>query len=387
MAERVQRHGLEPSSEAWDFLSLALSAVTVDGIHRRNLSADGWTRQLDLSIAAVDPDRWNDVGGEIARALSFLTTDIWSVSFMPGGQLPRRPRKHAPPKADAVALLSGGLDSLIGTIDLASGGSAILGVSQTVRGDSHRQKLFARRMGQNVQLIQLNHNASTRRREKETSQRARSMVFIAFAVLAASTLDKYKSGATIPIYICENGFIAINPPLTLARIGSLSTRTAHPHFLSQIQHIFDKVGLRVKIINPYEEKTKGEMMLECRDQDILQELATVSTSCGRFQRFNYTHCGRCVPCQIRRASFLTWDGPDQTKYHFEDLSIADSDYAMFDDVQAVKIALETAESYGLDRWIGNALNSPHIDNALALRAMLGRGLQELRTLHENLRIP
>ncbi|MFC8040669.1 Qat anti-phage system QueC-like protein QatC [Paenarthrobacter sp. NPDC057355] len=387
MVERIRRRGLEPAAEAWDFLSLALAAVTVDGIDRRNLSADGWTRQLHLSVAATDPDRWSGVGPEIDRALSFLTTDMWSVSFMPGGCLPPRPRKHASVEADTVALLSGGLDSLIGAIDLAASGSTIFGVSQTVRGDNSRQRLFAKRIGQGLQLIQLNHNASTRRRQKETSQRSRSIVFLAFAVLVASSLDKYKAGETIPIYICENGFIAVNPPLTPARIGSLSTRTAHPNFLYQIQQVLDRVGLRVKITNPYIEKTKGEMMLQCSDQQILEEFASISTSCGRFQRFNYTHCGRCVPCQIRRASFLAWGRLDKTTYHFEDLSIADSDYAMFDDVQAVKIAIEAARTDGLDRWIGNALNSPNIDNVSALRAMLGRGLRELGELHDSLRIP
>ena len=36
----------------------------------------------------------------------------------------------------------------------------------------------------------------------------------------------------VTLYMCENGFISINPPLTDARLGSLSTRTTHPVYLS-----------------------------------------------------------------------------------------------------------------------------------------------------------
>src|SRR6266481_1136836 len=111
----------------------------------------------------------------------------------------------------------------------------------------------------------------------------------------------------------------LNPPLTGARIGSLSTRTAHPEFLNRMQGILETAGLRVRIENPYQLKTKGEMLIECRDQDLLKEEAPRSTSCGRFQRFAYRHCGRCVPCQVRRAAFLAWNEPDTTDYVYAPL--------------------------------------------------------------------
>jgi hypothetical protein len=125
-----------------------------------------------------------------------------------------------------------------------------------VRGDAEKQDRFARIIGGGLEHLQVNHNASTRRGLKETSQRSRSLIFLAFAVLAATSTERYRNGETVPLYVCENGFIAINPPLTIARIGSLSTRTAHPDFLGRMQEIFDGVGLRINIVNPYAEKTK-----------------------------------------------------------------------------------------------------------------------------------
>ena len=273
------------------------------------------------------------------------------------------------------------MDSLIGVIDLATKGQKIFAVSQTVRGDAEKQDRFARNIGGGLEHLRINHNANTRREIKETSQRSRSLIFLAFAVLAATATQRYLDGETVPLYVCENGFIAINPPLTNARIGSLSTRTAHPDFLGQMQDILDGVGLRVKIVNPYAEKTKGEMLRECLEQSLLSEEAGVSTSCGRFQRYKYTHCGRCVPCQIRRGAFITWGHDDPTQYVYEDLGRADEDHSAFDDVRSVAMArLVTAED-GFDRWLGPTLSSPRITNSAALREMLRRGLDELGALH------
>lgn len=305
-ARAIRRKKLSPAPAAWDLLAIALSVVVADGATKRDKSPDGWTREFDLNVALHNVEPWRPIVAPLSAGLNFLTTDRWQISFRDGGLLPDAPKKPQYSAADSVALLSGGLDSLIGAIDLAAMGKKTLAVSQTVRGDAAKQIRFAQKIGSGLEHLQINHNASTKRSIKETSQRSRSIIFLAFAVLAATSTQRYLAGETVPLYVCENGFIAINPPLTNARIGSLSTRTAHPEFLGKMQEVLDGAGLRVKIVNPYAEKTKGEMLRECLDQSLLSEEAGASTSCGRFQRFNYTHCGRCVPCQIRRGAFIAW---------------------------------------------------------------------------------
>ena len=380
----VRRRKLAVPQLAWEFVSIALSVMVADGAVRRDRSPDGWTRELSLEIAVTDPGVWNTQVAELEQALGFLTTDLWYFSFIAGGETAQMPTKVIRPEVDAVGLLSGGLDSLIGAIDLTARGVRLLPVSKTVRGDADKQVAFAKQVIRTDDLLQLNDNANTRRAEKETSQRARSLIFIAFAVLAASATARYAAGERTPIYLCENGFIAINPPLTESRLGSLSTRTAHPEFLARVQRILDALSINVEIRNPYALKTKGEMMIECRDQDLLERHAAFSTSCGRFQRYNYVHCGRCVPCQIRRASFLAWGTNDTTDYVFDDLSRRDADHAQFDDVMSVAMALAAEPTLGLDRWIGTSLSSPFVSSKNELRAMVGRGLGELRALHQSL---
>lgn len=77
-------------------------------------------------------------------------------------------------------------------------------------------------------------------------------------------------------------------------------------FIDMLQRVLDTLGINVQFQLPYRFKTKGEMMRECLDQDLLQKWAADSTSCGRFRTYNRQHCGRCVPCLIRRAAFLAW---------------------------------------------------------------------------------
>ena len=221
-------------------MSLALAAVTVDALVKRSTSPDGWTREFDISVAVSDPDLWSPHASRLGTALSFLTTDIWDITFTSGAEHPLAPKAPRLPATNSVALLSGGLDSLIGAIDLSVAGVSIFAVSHTVRGDRANQELFAAAVRTGSHL-QLNHNVNTHA-SKEPSQRTRSLAFLAYAVLAASATKRASHGETVSTYICENGFIAINPPLTASRLGSLSTRTAHPHFLGELQHVLDDVG-------------------------------------------------------------------------------------------------------------------------------------------------
>lgn len=382
---QIRRANLEPSTRAWDFLSIALAAIVADAATMRRDSPDGWTREIGLDLALAEPEAWRPHLSLLTSALEFLTTDIWDIEITTKATIPFKGSKTpAAPEADCVALLSGGLDSLIGGIDLVHAGRRPFWVSHTVRGDAAKQMDFARRLGATLPSIQLNHSTNTvgLSGPDETSQRVRSLIFIAYAVLVASTITG-PDGDSVDLYVNENGFISINPPLTPMRVGSLSTRTAHPRFLSLLQRLFDAIELNVRLANPYRERTKGQMLVECKEQELLVELAHVSTSCGRFQRYNYRHCGRCLPCQVRRSAFLRWDRPDGTAYVFDDLGRNDEDHAAFDDVRAVAIARLTVKEDGFDYWVGGSLSWIPLAERGAVKAMLNDGLAELGNLHDH----
>jgi 7-cyano-7-deazaguanine synthase in queuosine biosynthesis len=376
----VLKAALHPAPKAWDFLSLALAVTAADLAGHRTQSPDGWTREFELEVAVADPGFWNSQRHLICGLLGSLTTDRWTVSFIDGGFSPAPPSKRVLPPEDCVALLSGGLDSFIGNIDLVAAGRHPFAISQIVHGDKENQRRFAKLIGGGLRHMQMNHNATVPKQETPPSQRARSLIFVAYGILAATTLARYHAGNDVTLYVCENGFISVNPPLTPMRLGSLSTRTTHPALLRMLQRLLDAATLRVRIDNPYQVKTKGEMLRECKDQRLLLAHAAEATSCSRYLRFAHTHCGRCIPCLVRRSAFLAWGKKDKTKYVYANLGRNDSDHAGFDDVRALAMALAEAKADGLDSLLGTSLSTALLGDVRPLQDVVARGLKEVGAL-------
>ena len=118
----LRRARLAPASIAWDLVSLALSVFAADLAGHRLKSPDGWTRSFDLCVAVSNPELWTGCRESVEQLLRFLTTDLWTISFVAGGAIPIAHAKAKPLQVDAAVLLSGGLDSLIGGIDRSSSG-------------------------------------------------------------------------------------------------------------------------------------------------------------------------------------------------------------------------------------------------------------------------
>jgi hypothetical protein len=57
----------------------------------------------------------------------------------------------------------------------------------------------------------------------EITLRSRSLLYLALGLTAAAAF-----GPAPPLIVPENGWISLNPPLTLSRLGPYSTRTTHP---------------------------------------------------------------------------------------------------------------------------------------------------------------
>jgi 7-cyano-7-deazaguanine synthase in queuosine biosynthesis len=378
--EEIARLNLHPSPRAWDFLSLALAVTAADLAGHRTASPDGWTREFELEVAVADPAFWNGERALVTRLLGFLTTDRWDVTFVGGGFSPKPSSKPLLLGEDCISLLSGGLDSFIGNVDLVANGKRPLVVSQTVRGDAENQVAFASAIGGGLRHLQMNHNAEVPNPETPSSQRARSLIFIAYGLLAATTLKRYHDGHDVTLYVCENGFISINPPLTDMRLGSLSTRTTNPMFFKLVHELLEHAALKVRLENPYQLMTKGEMLRDCQNKTLLNAHAVETTSCGRFLINGYRHCGRCVPCLVRRAAFMMAKMPDTTDYVFKNLGKNDKEHSGFDDVRAAAMAVAEVKAEGLEKWIGTAVSTTLLGDVALLQTMVGRGLDELEAL-------
>ena len=354
-----------PSVRSWDFLSVALAVFAADRFVLRSESPDAWTRTIALDVELVDPGPWAVQAQPLADALRFLSGDIWYLRFHTGG--------HEPPNfsarltdRDCACLFSGGLDSLIGAMNLLASKRRPFIISQASPKEGTVQADLADRLG--LKDHRFEGRVIERGREPyEPSSRARSLLFFAYGALAASSLGG-------ELIVPENGLISINPPLTRRRVGSLSTRTTHPHFVSSLQVVLNAVGLGVTLVNPYATLTKGEMLAQCQHPEI-SKLAHLSYSCGKGKRLNQ-QCGVCVPCLIRRASFHAAGLKDETPYHTPNLAQA----ADNDDVQAARLAVAQLATRNVSRWAAEAgpLPTDPIRHG-ALIDTVRRGTEELRT--------
>jgi len=320
----------QPSQAGIDFLWFSAAIYVADKKTLRRHSSDRWTRTFEVSAPVAHPDCWGTATPMFAEALSFLTGDRWTFHWRPEQNLIWNARSVGQASCDTVCLFSGGLDSLIGAIDLledeTQASVLLLGhydspLTSIVQ--RHLANALAEQYGhERVQLVQIGvRPAETRLMQyaplpagRESTTRSRSIIFLSLGLAAASA----RSAGT-PLYVPENGFIALNVPLVNARLGSCSTRTTHPHFLTQLQTALAAIELANPIVNPFECLTKGETLIHCRNQLLLRQLACQTVSCahpdvGRYERVRYGNCGYCFPCLIRRASLHTIDLDDPLHY-------------------------------------------------------------------------
>jgi 7-cyano-7-deazaguanine synthase in queuosine biosynthesis len=385
-----------PDPIALDFLIVAGACYVVDKATTRKSASDAWTRDLSVSFPVSDPKRWERVASRLDTALSFLSGDVWRTKFRKSPcQLfvaPKTRKKKAltpgePESFDAVALFSGGMDSLIGTINYLKQHSSsrvmLIGHYDTPGPKSQQEDLYQRmseRFPGRTKLVQV-RVAQRPAKNTESSLRSRSIVFVGLGMYAAREI-----GMEIPLLAPENGMIALNLPLTPSRSGSCSTRTMHPFYLDTLRSVFKDLGLKNEFNNPLALRTKGECVTQCSDLALLSSLAPRTVSCSHasrrqdWKRKKATNCGYCVPCLFRRASLHAAkldSGKDYGIDVCEDELTVDSDGMSADDLRAVTSGLRR---FNTDANIRKAITSvalvqpinDHVD-------LVRRGLTEVRT--------
>lgn len=364
----IYRQGIAPSTVVWDFATFALTVASIDKLISRKTSPDGWTRELDVEIHLCSPDKWYSQIEQLQNLLRFLTGDFWTISFCGGGSIPPSPNPIMR-EADCISLLSGGMDSLIGAIDLTRNGKLPLFVSQIVRGSKTTQKKYASSLASNDRLYQWSYTTRLNG-HGEDSTRGRSMIFYAFAAIASASINNVEP---IDLYVPENGFISLNIALSPGRLGSLSTKTTHPIYMSGLQNLWDHLGVPLNLKFPYRFKTKGEMMKECLDQNLLKNLIKDSISCAKYGR-KHIHCGVCVPCLVRRAAFMKVGWDDCTEYG-KDIKVA-----TVDNISVTSTSYLHMQSKGIRHVVGSALNFASDADRVNYEGVFSRGLTEIYEL-------
>jgi hypothetical protein len=167
----------------------------------------------------------------------------------------------------------------------------------------------------------------------------------------------------------------------------------HPFYVARWNELLAGLGIPGKIENPYWNKTKGEMVLECLNQDLLRELIPLSLSCSspaksRWHGHANEHCGYCLPCLIRRAALekALGLGKDPTTYTLADLKgqVLYTRQAEGRQVRSVQVAVEQLRNNpGLHKiWIykPGPLSDLAPQEVKELEDVYRRGMQEVATL-------
>lgn len=316
-----------PDATTRDFLDLAVSVYIADEVSARKHAPDGWNRPFDLLFPVKEPTRWEAATGPLAATLAKLSGDEFSFAWPERSALPSlgKHRLGLPMGFDSVCLFSGGIDSLLGAYKLIAEGKKVLLVGhQADPTAASAQKTLAWELMKNfpgqAHLIQCRVARSTIERPRyklpekvEETHRPRSFLFLAIAIAVA------RAARIDDIYIPENGLIALNSPLQVSRVGTLSTRTAHPAYLGLFLDSASRVGAyQGTIRNPFLYESKTDML---RGLDpALKASVLRSVSCARpsrYKQMKVRHCGYCVPCIYRRVALMAADLDSPQDYAFD----------------------------------------------------------------------
>lgn len=387
--------------EAIDMLYLSLAVFAADRLILRESGEDAWSREIELYMPVLCIDKWIACQSLVEGMLNFLTGDRWKICFRVREltEIEKKARDKWKKITDKnlnvskICMFSGGLDSCIGALNLLCDNadtSDIVFVSHygggkgTIEYQEMLKEAFVRRFNLDESQFIQNYAAVITKKEdkKEDTTRSRSFMFFSHAIAYASAMDK-----DIELIIPENGLISLNIPLAYTRTGTSSTRTTHPYYMKMLQQLITELGIRVKIINPFQYKTKGEMILECKDRRFLQAILDKTMSCshpdvGRHRGMKKTmHCGYCLPCTIRRASILKGELRDTSTYY-------DSNY------RALPVARQAYRTYncafnGFDEntaFLRIQESGPIEENIEQFADLYVRGMKEMKEYMEKINV-
>lgn len=372
-----------------DFARIAATVFAADRSVPREGGGSNWNqREIALTIPVSVLKPWRAVRSRLEATLNFLTGDSWHMAFVkaPAPAEEVRLQTDSPKR---VVLLSGGADSAVGVLksrdELADDEQHILVSHFSANFLPNIQRHLASEAqrlipgpGQRHEIIHFNRVA--RRIDgvtypSEPTSRSRSLLFLALGFAVASINE-------VPLWIPENGFASLNPPLGPERLGSLSTRTTHPAFLADIASILADAGAHSIIENPFAAWTKGEMFAFVGDligKARASKFLSATHSCSLTGQRNFginpaVSCGVCFGCAVRRASFAASGIKDRTTYI--DAAAEDRLRSWLDE-QSVEVPMRNLVRRGVQRRDILAMNLPLEYSLADADDLCRRGLAEL----------
>lgn len=363
-------------SAARDFYRIAAAAYLADSAVAK--PAVSLHRELRVTTFVEDTQPW-ETGAltDLAELLHWLTGDTWRFTLKSADA---NLALQVSEPADRIQLLSGGLDSLCGAaIGLRDKTSIrFVGHRDASRAVRHAQRLIDVAVGEAPYDRYEFYLRETSRR-KNHGPRSRSLMFMALGTLSA------RSHGARCLWVPENGFTSINPPLDAGRGGTLTTRSTHPFTFLLVSRLLEKLGIDVEITNPFTSMTKGELVSAA-----LPDLSTASYadalrasfSCAKggtqFYGGDSNHnCGLCVACAVRRGAFLGAGLDDPSDYDCEVLT-GDALEGLLKQRWRDVVSIREAAEFGIpEELVLSSARWPLETDFAAVMDLVRRGLSEI----------
>lgn len=406
--DELIKYGIFPTETGIDLFVFAAHVQVADTrISRVTDSQDSWSREIRLVVPVSDPAKWQSASSTITKLLNFLTGDYWTINF----RLRPTNFSHIVPEGselltgipyDHISLFSGGLDSLIGAIDLLENGAKPLLISHASESSvSDAQKdcydalksYYAKSTVDRLRVWMNFPDVKVTGNENEKTTRGRSFLFFTIGVFAGTGFQN-----AFTLRVPENGLIALNIPLDPLRLGSHSTRTTHPFYIARWNELLGILQINGRIENPYWDKTKGEMVGACANKKLLQQLISGSLSCSspskeRWRGLGVQHCGYCLPCLIRRSALEKGlgKGADKSIYTVDNLQgdTLDSMKAEGKQIRSFQVAIRRLNTKpGIEKFLihtTGSLSDVSTENKKALADLYVRGMNEIASFLKGVR--
>ncbi len=271
---------------------------------------------------------WDAQKRLLEGTLNFLTGDTFKFYFIQSRES-FEPYMFKYASSKCVSLFSGGLDSLSGVKWLLDKGIDPVLISHpggpiVSKAQSDLYNKLCVLSEREIDWHQINSGSAygAGLKAKTYTQFSRSFLYLTLGLIIS--LEK----GFRELYIFENGVIALNIPLTKSRIYT-STRTVHPKFISMYQTLISAIfGDSVRILNPFNTMTKGEVVSILKDSEF-EQLISTSVSCSNISKLRWAgvklseikHCGLCYPCIMRQIAVDYAGLPAKDDNYYQTISV------------------------------------------------------------------
>jgi 7-cyano-7-deazaguanine synthase in queuosine biosynthesis len=318
-----------------DFYRIALAVYIADRWFKRSGKIPNRTIRFLVSVS--DLRMWDQHKDTLRAVLYQLSGDNLIFDFVQGAKGRAFSFKQSSEGDRVVSLFSGGLDSLAGVCWLRDKKLRPILVAhwshpKVARLQNTLVAELRAPLKDGLEFRQLNAVPDKKKLQwsegkEEYSQKLRSFLYLTLGCV----FGLHEGIASL--YVFENGILAINVPASSSRIF-LNTQTTHPTFLRMYQEMVSEIfGLRLEVINPFLDKTKGQVIALLNDGG-LGRLIKSTISCGDIRTgvvmagqpiSKIWHCGVCVPCIVRRAGIHAAGIPDKQDAEYSKQVLTDYD--------------------------------------------------------------